>query len=87
MTMKGKKSKKTDKAGTDDPALTVWCSDADKLVQAVRKHLRLIETEHKQARKALKHAKKARKKARKAAAKRQRKEAMVGKRPLDSQGD
>lgn len=86
--MKGKKSKKTAKAGPDNPALMVQCSDADKLVQAVRKHLRLIETEHKQARKALKQAKKARKKARKAAAKREETQDKPGKKQrLDSEGD
>jgi hypothetical protein len=64
--MNRKQSKKTSKSETGAPALMVNCTDADKLVKAARKHLRLIKTEQRQARKALKQAKKARKRARKA---------------------
>ena len=65
--MKGKPTKKPTQSETGAPTLTIKCTDADRLVQAARKHLRLIKTEQKQARKALKQAKKARKNARKAA--------------------
>jgi hypothetical protein len=64
--MKGKTAKKNPASGTDAPVLTIKCADAETLVQAARKHLRLIKAERKQARKALKQAKKARKNARKA---------------------
>ena len=71
--MKGKPTKKTKRSETRAAAFTVNCTDAERLVQAARKHLRLIKSERKQARKALKQAKKARKNARKAAKSKQKK--------------
>jgi len=71
--MKGKPPQKTKPSETAGPVLTVKCNDAERLVQAARKHLRWIKTEHKQARKALKQAKKARKNARKASRSRRKK--------------